>query len=98
MSLWKDAKSPALKTEEAALLTAMPRHMAGGAALKSVAAQRGKRFKLSAPKTAVIGEQPPAQAPSIAFPRQGRNRAALYQVWKRSARFPGQAGRTMKNQ
>ena len=86
MSLWIDAKSPALKTEEAALLPALPRHRAGGAALNSVR-QAGKRMegmKLRAPDTAGIADRPAAQTQGAAIPAQnGRKRAALYQVWKR---------------
>lgn len=33
---WNEAKNPALKAEEAAMLPALPRSMAGGAALKEV--------------------------------------------------------------
>ncbi len=89
MSLWKDAKSPALKTEEAALLPALPRRMAGGAALKSVVSRGGtlrKETRLSLPAAAVIGDQPPARPRDSAFPQAGRKRAALYQVWKKPYR------------
>lgn len=86
MSLWKDAQSPALKTEEAALLPAMPRHRAQGAALKTVL-QGGKRIgemRLGMSRAAGTEEQPSVQAQKSAAPTQtGRNRAALYQVWKR---------------
>ena len=84
MSLWKDARSPALKTEEAALLTALPRHRAQGAALKTVlqAGQRMGEMRLSAPLAAGRPDQPAAQTRSVPFP-MNRNRAALHQVWKR---------------
>ena len=36
MRNWDEAKNPALKVEEAAMLPAMPRSMVGGAALKEV--------------------------------------------------------------
>ena len=84
MSLWKDAQSPALKTEEAALLTALPRHRAQGAALKTVlrAGQRMGEMRLSAPRAAGSADQPAAKTRTI--PAQtDRNRAALHQVWKR---------------
>ena len=86
MSLWKDAKSQALKTEEAALLTALPRHKAGGAALKTVwqAGQRMGEMRLSAPLAAGSAPQPLArtrETGSKAGPRQSR--AALHQVWRR---------------
>ena len=86
MSLWIDAKSPALKTEEAALLPALPRHRAGGAALNSVwqAGKRMEGMRLSPPDTARIADRPADQTQGSAFPpRDGRNRAALHQVWKR---------------
>ena len=86
MSLWKDAQSPALKTEEAALLPAMPRYTAGGAALKTVM-QAGKRMgemQLGTLRAARTTDQPSVQAQKSAVPIQtGRNRAALHQVWKR---------------
>ena len=86
MSLWKDAQSPALKTEEAALLPALPRHMAQGAALQTVL-QAGKRMgemQLSKPRAAGTADQPSVPARQPAAPaKPGRNRAALYQVWKR---------------
>lgn len=86
MSLWKDAKSPALKTEEAALLTALPRHKAGGAALKTVwqAGQRMGEMRLSAPLTAGSAAQPPAQTGGTSYvTRPKQSRAALHQVWRR---------------
>ena len=85
MSLWKDAQSPALKTEEAALLTALPRHMAaGGAALNTVlrAGRRMGEMRLGASLTAGNAERRSAQMQSVPI-RTDRNRAALYQVWKR---------------
>ena len=84
MSLWKDAQSPALKTEEAALLTALPRHRAQGAALKTVlwAGQRMGEMRVGASRAAGSTDQPAAQTRSIPV-RTDRNRAALYQVWKR---------------
>ncbi|MBR3741474.1 MAG: hypothetical protein IKN04_13655 [Clostridia bacterium] len=86
MSLWKDAQSPALKTEEAALLPALPRHMAQGAALKTVM-QAGKRMgemQLGASRDVRTADQPSVAARNPAVPIQPvRNRAALYQVWKR---------------
>lgn len=86
MSLWKDAKSPALKTEEAALLTALPRHTAGGAALKTVwrAGQRMGERRLSAPLTAGSADRSPAETRGTGpLPRFGQSRAALRQVWRR---------------
>ena len=86
MSLWKDAQSPALKTEEAALMTALPRHMAQGAALKTVlrAGKRMEEMRLSGPVAAGAGDQPTVRAGRPAAPaRSGRNRAAQRQVWKR---------------
>ncbi len=86
MSLWKDARSPALKTEEAALLTALPRHRAQGAALKTVL-QAGRRMgerQVAAPRAAGSPDQPAIQTPrAIPASPAGRNRAALHQVWKR---------------
>lgn len=85
MSLWKDAQSPALKTEEAALLTALPRHMAaGGAALKTVlwAGRRTGEMRLGAPLAAGSAERPSGQTQAVPG-RTDRNRAALHQVWKR---------------
>ena len=84
MSLWKDAQSPALKTEEAALLTALPRHRAQGAALKTVlrAGQRMGEMQLGAPRAAGSPDQPSAQTRFVPS-RTDRNRAALHQVWKR---------------
>ncbi|MBR4540414.1 MAG: hypothetical protein IKO52_16420 [Clostridia bacterium] len=86
MSLWKDAKSPALKTEEAALLTALPRHKAGGAALKTVwqAGQRIGEMRLSAPRIAGSAARPPAQRGGTGpAARTEQSRAALHQVWRR---------------
>ena len=86
MSLWKDAKSPALKTEEAALLTALPRHKAGGAALKTVwqAGQRMGEMRLGVSRAAGSAPQPSAQARVSALPaQQKQSRAALHQVWRR---------------
>ena len=86
MSLLKDAKSPALKTEEAALLTALPRHNAGGAALKTVwqAGQRMGEMRLSMPLPAGSAPRPPAQTGETGSAvRPGQNRAALRQVWRR---------------
>ncbi len=82
MSLWKDAQSPALKTEEAALMTALPRHMAQGAALKTVlrAGKRMEEMRLSVPAT---GDQPSVRTGRPAVARSGKNRAVLRQVWKR---------------
>ena len=79
MSLWIDAKSPALKTEEAAMLSALPRHSAQGAALKSVmrAGKRMEGMQLAAPHAIGPADQPAFQT------RNGRKRAALYQVWRR---------------
>lgn len=85
MSLWKDAQSPALKTEEAALLTALPRHMAaGGAALKTVlrAGRRMGEMRLGAPLAAGSAERPSGQTQAVPA-RTDPNRAALHQVWKR---------------
>lgn len=84
MSLWKDAQKPALKTEEAALLTALPRHEARRAALKTVlrAGQRMGEMRLGAARAAGSADQPAAQTRSVPA-RRDRNRAALYQVWKR---------------
>ena len=85
MSLWKDAQSPALKTEEAALLTALPRHMAaGGAALKTVlrTGRRMGEMRLGAPLAAGSEERRSVQT-QAAPARTNRNRAALHQVWKR---------------
>ena len=84
MSLWKDAQSPALKTEEAALLTALPRHRARGAALKTVlrAGRRTGEMRLGAPLAAGSAEGPSGQTQAVPG-RTDRNRAALHQVWKR---------------
>ncbi len=86
MSLWKDAKSPALKTEEAALLTALPRHKAGGAALKTVwqAGQRVGKMRLSAPLTAGSTDQLSAETRENGpIARSKQSRAALHQAWRR---------------
>ncbi len=86
MSLWIDAKSPALKTEEAAMLSALPRHWAQGAALKSVmrAGKRMEGMQLAAPHAIGPADQPAFQSRVAGFPaRNGRKRAALYQVWRR---------------
>ena len=86
MSLWKDARSPALKTEEAALLTAMPRPMAGGAALKTVlqAARKMENMQVSEVQTHSGQRESRAQTGRTAsFTRVPRNRAALRQVWNR---------------
>lgn len=86
MSLWKDAQSPALKTEEAALLTALPRHRAQGAALKTVlrAGQRMGEMRLGVPRAAGSPDQPAAQTRrALPASQGGRKRAALHQVWKR---------------
>lgn len=84
MSLWKDAQSPALKTEEAAMLTALPRYRARGAALKTVwrAGQRMGEMRLGMSRAAGSPDQPAAQTRSVPS-RTDRNRAALHQVWKR---------------
>ena len=84
MSLWKDAQRPALKTEEAALLTALPRHEARGAALKTVlrAGQRMGEMRLGAPLATGNAGQPAIQTRSVPT-RTDRSRAALYQVWKK---------------
>ena len=84
MSLWKDAQSPALKTEEAALLTALPRHKGQGAALTTVlrAGRRMGEMRLGASLTAGNAERRSVQMQSVPI-RTDRNRAALYQVWKR---------------
>ncbi len=84
MSLWKDAQKTALKTEEAALLTALPRHEARGAALKTVlqAGQRMGEMRLGAARTAGSADQPAVQTLSVPA-RRDPNRAALHQVWKR---------------
>ena len=86
MSLWKDAKSPALKTEEAALLTALPRHNAGGAALKTVwqAGRRMGEMRLGAPLTAGSAPQLPAETRGAGpAARSRQSRAALHQVRRR---------------
>ena len=86
MSLWKDAQSPALKTEEAALLTALPRHRAQGAALKTVlrAGQRMGEMRLGALRAAGSPDRSVAQTPrAVPVSQNGQKRAALYQVWKR---------------
>ena len=84
MSLWKDARSPALKTEEAALLTALPRHRAQGAALKSVwqSNRRMGEMRLGAPLAAGNAERFAVQTQSVPAGMKP-NRAALHQVWKR---------------
>ncbi len=86
MSLWKEARSPALKTEEAALLTAMSRPMARGAALKTVlrdARQMENMRVREIQAESGTGEStalPDRNAPPV---RARRKRAALSQVWNR---------------
>ena len=85
MSVWKEAKNPALKKEEAAMLPAMARPMAGEAALKAVMngteKMTGKR--LSNRKSAWNEEKQNAPAGKKNVSRPVGGRAALRQVWNR---------------
>ena len=86
MSLWKDARSPALKTEEAALLIAMPRLMARGAALKTVmqTARKMESMQVSEVQAENGPKESRTQPRRTASPaRVRRDRAALGQVWNR---------------
>ena len=86
MSLWNEARTPALKTEEAALLTAMSRPMARGAALKTVlrAARQMEGMQvreIQAEKG--TGENGALSGRNASPARVRRYRAALSQVWNR---------------
>ncbi len=86
MSLWKDARNPALKTEEAALLTAMSRPMARGAALKTVlrAVKPMENMRVREIQAeSGTGENTAIPGRNASPVRVRRNRAALSQVWNR---------------
>ena len=81
MSVWRESWQPALKTEEAALLPALPRHATGGAALKNALMGSGKTEKIQlakpAPAAAVYEKQAGKAAQTAAFPGASALRHAL---------------------
>ena len=81
MSMWTDAKKTAMQTEEAALLPAMGRGMAGWAALEAVLRESGK---IAGKQTAEQPEGTKEDSLGIGAKKPGRlmGRAALRQVWK----------------
>ncbi len=86
MTLWKEAQSPALKTEEAALLTALPRTMVRGAALKTALRTAGRAKDAQVREIHWEGGADPSRAQQVhAAPpaSRGRNCASLHQVWNR---------------
>ncbi|MBR6185802.1 MAG: hypothetical protein IKQ41_06015 [Clostridia bacterium] len=79
MSAWREAYSPALNIEEAALLSALPRHMAVGAALKHALegdADTEKKQRLAKPAF----QSPESQPPLKKEREEPRVRAALRHV------------------
>ena len=82
---WNEAKNPALKAEEAAMLPALPRSMAGGAALKEVMnnAEDMLNRQLSEPKSMDKNEKPSLTAEKQNAVRRPGTLGALRQVWNR---------------
>ena len=83
MSVWKEARNPALKKEEAAMLPAMARPMAGEAALKVV--MNGTE-KMIGKQLGTIKNTWNEEVTETAKKNSGRgfgSRAALRQVWNR---------------
>ena len=85
MSNWNEAKNPALKMEEAAMLPALPRSMAGGAALKEVmgSAEGMANIQLSEPKSMDKNEKPSLTGEKQNVVRRPGMLGALRQVWNR---------------
>ncbi len=85
MSVWKEAKNPALKMEEAAMLPAMARPLAGEAALKAVmsGAEKMEGKQLSNGKSTWNEEKQEARTDKKTGARHYSGRAALRQVWNR---------------
>lgn len=71
MSAWREAHSPALKTEEAALLPALPRLGTGGAALRQAlgaawgTAKKQRTIPVSPRKETTASNEPAADPPRV---------------------------------
>ena len=81
MSMWTDAKKPAMRMEEAALLPALGRGMAGRAALQAALAESRKLDGKKAAKPSEEKREIPLGADEKK-PGRSLGRAALGQVWK----------------
>ena len=82
MSAWSETKNQALKTEEAALLPALPRSPFGSAALKWALRGAGEA-RVKQVNVAAVQPQGGENRKYASLPLQPRNRAALRHALRR---------------